>query len=86
MSDLKLDLGLIAEGVVEIDPMTGHYVVRSEDPNGKITILDPQAQLERYKGEDVRFILTPLKTVSQVAKMVEEGEIDASQIPSLKLS
>ena len=82
----KLDLGLIAEGVVELDPMTGHYVVRVEDEKGEVAFLDPQSQLERYKGEPVRFIITPLNTVGQIAKMVEEGEIDPSQIPQLKLS
>ena len=82
----KLDLGLIAEGTVELDPMTGHYVVRIEDADGKSTFLDPQSQLEQYNGQEVRFIVTPLDTVGQIAKMVEDGQIDASQIPQLKLS
>lgn len=81
----KLDLGLIAEGVVELDPMTGHYVVRMEDGSGKSSFLDPQRQLERYDGEPVRFIVTPLNTVSTLAKMVENGEIDPSQVPKLKI-
>jgi len=85
MSGFKLDLGLIAEGVVELDPMSGRYVIRTEDEKGQIGILDIQARLEQYQGEDVRFILTPLKTVNQLAEMVESGDIDASQIPTLKL-
>ena len=81
----KLDMGLIAEGVVELDPMSGHYVVRTQDEDGKIAFLDVQAQLQQYVGEEVRFIMTPLKTVAQIAAMVESGTIDASQVPKLKI-
>ena len=81
----KLDMGLIAEGVVELDPMSGHYVVRTEDEDGKVAFLDVQSQLQKYDGEPVRFIMTPLKTVAQITAMVESGEIDASQVPKLKM-
>lgn len=69
-------MGLIAEGVVELDPMSGNYVVRTEDEDGKVAFLDVQAQLQKYAGEEVRFIVTPLKTVAQLTAMVERGEID----------
>ena len=81
----KLAMGLIAEGVVELDPMSGHYVVRTQDEDGQTAFLDVQAQLQRYAGEPVRFIMTPMKTVAQLTAMVESGTIDESQVPKLKI-
>ena len=86
MSVPRLDLGLIAEGVVELDPMSGNLVIRTEDEHGKMNILDVQAQLEKYKGRDVRFVISPMDTVNQLAKMVEEGDLALDQVPNLKLS
>jgi len=81
---MDLDLGIIVEGIVELDPISGRFLVRVEDERGEFGDVDVQAQMEKYKGEPVRFILTPLQTVSDIAKMVEEGELDPSQIPTLK--
>ncbi len=81
----KLDLGVIAEGVVELDPMTGRMVVRTIGDDGSNQFIDVQEHLARYKGQDVRFIVTPLATVSQLAEMVEKGEVGLDQVPTLKL-
>jgi hypothetical protein len=80
----KLDLGVIAEGTVELDPMTGRYVVRVVGDDGKNTFIDLQEAVAKYRGQDVRFILTPFSTIDQLAEMVESGEIDANQVPTLK--
>lgn len=80
-----MDLGLIVEGVVELDPMTGRMVLRIQEADGSNTFIDIQERLAQYKGEEVRFILTPLTTVSEIARLVQEGEISVENLPTLKL-
>lgn len=79
-----MDLGQIAEGVVELDPMTGRLVLRCERPEGGFDYVDVQGVLERYKGEEVRFIMTPLSTINQLADMVEAGQLSLEDVPSLR--
>jgi hypothetical protein len=82
-----IDLGLMVEGVVELDPMTGRLVVRYEDAKGAFQSCDVQEQLLRYKGEEVRCIITPMASVTKLAKMVEIGDIKLEEVPSVpKLS
>jgi hypothetical protein len=78
-----MDLGILAEGVVELDPMTGRMVFRLQQLDGSNTFLDIQEHLTRYLGEEVRFIVTPLKTVSELARMVEAGELPVENIPTV---
>jgi len=79
-----MDLGVVAEGVVELDPMTGRLVLRCERPEGGFDYVDVQAVLERYKGEEVRFIVAPFSTINQIAEMVEAGEIPMDGVPHAK--
>lgn len=79
-----LDLGLMKEGIVELDPMTGRLVLRCEDARGANEFIDVHEQLLRYKGQEVRFILTPLASVATLAQMVEQGELALDQVPTLK--
>ena len=87
MATNGIDLGFMAEGVVELDPLSGHFVLRYEDAKtGEFKFLDIQEHLALYKGEDVRLIFTPLSSVARLAKMVENGEIkleDAPKVPKL---
>lgn len=81
---LKLDLGFRAEGVVELDPMTGRLVIRCEDVrSGGFIFLDLQEHLEKYKGEEVRCILTPLKSVQEIAKLVDSGVLRMEDVPKV---
>jgi hypothetical protein len=79
-----MDFGILVEGVVELEPITGRLVLRIQQQDGSNVFLDVQEQLEKYKGEEVRFILTPLKTVAELARMVESGEVPIDEIPALK--
>jgi hypothetical protein len=76
-----MDLGLVAEGIVELDPMTGRLVLRCERPEGGFEYIDVQAVLERYKGEDVRFIVAPFSTINRLAGMVENGDVAVMDLP-----
>ncbi len=83
----KIDLGLMVEGVVELDPMSGRLVVRCEDDQGNFQFHDVQEHLLRYKGQEVRCIITPTATIQQLAKMVERGEVRIEDVPAVpKLS
>lgn len=71
-----MDLGIMAEGVVELDPMSGRMVLRVQQPDGSNQFLDIQEQLELHKGKEVRFILTPLEAIAELARMVQDGELE----------
>jgi hypothetical protein len=66
---------------VELDPMTGRLVLRCERPEGGFEYIDVQAVLERYKGEDVRFIVAPFSTINRLAGMVENGDVAVMDLP-----
>jgi hypothetical protein len=84
MPTKELDLGIVAEGVVELDPMTGRMVVRVIGDDGSNEYIDVQANLEKYLGKEVRFIVTPQESISQLAEMVDKGEITLDQVPVLR--
>lgn len=79
-----MDFGILAEGVVELDPMSGRMVLRIQEVDGSNTFLDIQERMENYKGEAVRFIMTPLRTVDEISKLVDSGEIAVEDVPILK--
>ena len=79
-----MDLGLVAEGVVELDPMTGRLVLRCERVDGGFDYVDVQAVLERYRGEEVRFVVAPFSTINRLAEMVAEGEVQLADAPVAK--
>jgi hypothetical protein len=70
-----MDLGLMVEGVVELDPMTGRMVLRIQQEDGSNLFLDIQEQLEKHKGKEIRLIATPLEAIAELARMVEAGDI-----------
>lgn len=79
----KIDLGLMVEGIVELDPMSGRLVVRYEDDQGNFQFHDVQEYLLRYKGQEVRCIITPTATIAQLAKLVEQGNVRLEDIPAV---
>jgi hypothetical protein len=76
-----LDLGHVKEGVVEIDPMSGRMVIRSETSDG-FEYFDVQDALTKYDGQEVRVVIVPFSTINRVADLVESGSISPSEIPS----
>lgn len=76
-----MDLGLFAEGIVELDPLTGRLVLRCERQEGGFDYVDVQAVLERYKGEEVRFIVAPFSTIQHLASMVDSGQVQLEDVP-----
>jgi hypothetical protein len=76
-----LDLGHVREGVVEIDPMTGRMVIRTDKPDGTCDYLDVQEALTKYEGQDVRVVIVPQATINRVAQLVDEGNLQGTDIP-----
>lgn len=72
---LNIDLGTFVEGVVELDPMSGRMVLRIPQDDGSNVFLDIQEQLLKYNGEEIRLIMTPVKTIAEVARLVEAGDV-----------
>ena len=73
-----LDLGTMTEGVVELDPMSGRMVLRVPQDNGSNVFLDIQQCLEAYKGQEVRFIVTPMVSIAKLAEAVAEAAPDGT--------
>jgi hypothetical protein len=71
-----MDLGIMVEGVVELDPISGRMVLRVQQPDGSNQLLDIEEQLEAHEGKEVRFILTPLEAIAELARLVQEGELE----------
>lgn len=83
---VSMDLGMLTEGVVEWDPKTDRMVLRVPQEDGSSAFLDVQKVLERYKGEAVRFIVTPLSTIDRLAEMVDSGQLDPADVPTVPKS
>lgn len=65
-------LGHLLEGVVEQDPLTDLYVVRTIDSKGQPTTVDVQALLAQYVGKEVRMTLASFENLERLAKLVEK--------------
>ena len=79
----QMDMGLMVEGVVELDPLSGRLIIRVEDKQGGFETYDLQEHLARYNGREVRCIVTPMATVAKLAQMVEQGRVRLEDVPSV---
>jgi hypothetical protein len=70
MSD-AIVMGHLVEGVVEQDPMTDRYVIRTEGPDGRAVVFDVQEALAAFKGKGVRITLNSFENLAKLAQMVE---------------
>jgi hypothetical protein len=70
-----MDLGLMVEGFVELDAVSGRMVLRIPQADGRSEYLDIQEQLALHKGKEVRLICTPLESIATLAQMIESGEV-----------
>ncbi len=78
-----IDFGYLVEGIIELDPITGHPTIRTVDGAGKPIDFDVAAHVARYAGQEVRFILTPFDTINRLNDMAEKGELgDVAPIPN----
>ena len=71
-----MDLGIMVEGFVEVDPISGRVLLRIPHEDGN-RFLDVQEQLAAQSGKEVRLIITPLESIAELARLVEAGEITA---------
>jgi hypothetical protein len=69
-----MDLGIMVEGFVEVDPISGRVLLRIPHEDGN-RFLDIQEHLAAQRGKEVRLIVTPLEAIAELAKMVEAGEV-----------
>jgi hypothetical protein len=82
-----LNFGHLIEGVVEQDPITDRYVIRTEDAQGHPVSFDVQEALAKFKGKEVRLTLASFENLERLAKMVEEqgGEVEAVYPDDIRL-
>lgn len=61
------------EGVVEQDPMTDRHVLHVVE-NGQSFVFDPEAELAKLKGREVRVIVADLEAIQRLAGMLDGGQ------------
>lgn len=71
MSQNPLDLGHLVEGIIEQDPMTDRFVIRTYDSEGKPYTFDPQEAFGKLVGKEVRFTLASFENLAKLAALVE---------------
>lgn len=70
--------GFLTEGVLEQDPLTDQFVIRTVDADGKPVTFDVNQALKSLVGHEVRFTLASFEDLAKLAKLVEEqggGEV-----------
>lgn len=76
------DYGYLVEGIVELDPITGRYRIRTIDQQGNNIYIDPNDILGSYKGQEVRFTCASFEVIDQLTKMLEGQAEAAGDLPS----
>lgn len=66
-----LSFGHLIEGVVEQDPMTDCYVIRTMDHIGNPVNFDVQTALAEFCGQEVRFTLASFANLAKLAALIE---------------
>lgn len=66
-----IDMGHLIEGVLEQDPMTDRFYIRTE-VRGRPANFDIETALKQYVGQEVRFTLASFETLGRLAALVEE--------------
>jgi hypothetical protein len=75
LPDLNLtDLGHILDGVIERDPMTEKLQIHTVDHQGKSLVIDLDALLGRYAGQEVKLTLASMDNIRRIQEAIGDGE------------
>lgn len=81
MSQGQIGMGVyLVEGIVEQDPMSDRFVIRTVDQEGKPITFDPQAVLGQLKGQEIRIVVAPLATVQEVERLVRQQQAEGHNV------
>jgi hypothetical protein len=64
-------MGHLIEGVIEQDPMTDRWNIRTVDADGNPATFDVQEALAALSGKEVRLTLVSLENLAKLAELVE---------------
>ena len=64
-------MGHLIEGVIEQDPMTDRWNIRTVDAAGNPSTFDVQGALATLAGKEVRFTLVTFENLAKLAELVE---------------
>lgn len=67
----NLPFGHIIEGVVEQDPVTDRFTIRTVNAAGQPEVVDILELFQKVQGSEVRFTLATLENLAQLAALVE---------------
>lgn len=79
MADIDVkSLGIyIVEGTVEVDPLSGKVTIRTVDPKtGSPFSFDPIPPLTLLNGKEIRFVLTPMASVSILEELHKKSLVE----------
>lgn len=65
-------IGHLLEGVIEQDPMTDAFVLRTVDEKGKDVTIELGALLAKFVGKEVRLTIASIETLERIGRMVEQ--------------
>ena len=77
MSEIDIkSLGIyIVEGTIEVDPLTEKITIRTFNPKtGEPFSFDPIPAMAMLQGKEVRFVLTPMASVSILEELHKKSE------------
>jgi len=70
----------LVEGLVEQDPMSDRFILRTVDQAGKPFSFDVQQALGTFKGREVRVVLAPLATIEEMERIVKEQQAQGEKV------
>lgn len=76
-----MEFGHLIEGIVEQDPMTDRFVIRTTDAHGKPVTFDPEKAFAALKGKEVRFTLASFQELNHLAQLLEQQQGDEGVTP-----
>lgn len=82
MADIDTkSLGIyLVEGTVEVDPLSGKVTIRTVDPKtGDPLSFDPIPPLTQLNGKEIRFVLTPMASVSILEELHKKALVEQSR-------
>lgn len=81
MAQGQVGMGVyLVEGIVEQDPMSDRFTLRTVGPDGKPFTFDPQAVLGQLKGQEVRIVIAPMATVEHVEQLVQAQQNEGQNV------
>lgn len=76
-------LGVLLEGVIERNPLTGEYHLMTVGNDGRAQIHRMQDLLAKYEGSEVRLTLASFTDLERLAELAGQPEANGLSLPKV---